>query len=115
MKKILGILLAVCFVLSVTAAAVSAAPGDGYRKYNNDRDGKNRFDNGHDGRNKYDNHDNKKNYGNHYGQKKHKHFRPGHWGYKQARHNPDRYHKNYWFTNYRCWFPSEWYWDSHWF
>ena len=28
MKKILGILLAVCFVLSVTVASVSAAPGD---------------------------------------------------------------------------------------
>jgi hypothetical protein len=29
MKKTLGILLAVCFLLSVTVAAVSAAPGPG--------------------------------------------------------------------------------------
>jgi hypothetical protein len=112
-KKILGILLAVCFVLSVTAAAVSAAPRDGPRdgiqKYNND--GKNRFDNGHNGKNKYDNHDNKKNYGNQYGQKKYKHFKPGYWGYKNVRHHPDRYHKYFWFVRERCWFPSGWHWN----
>ena len=39
MKKILGIFLAVCFVLSVTVASVSAAPGD-----NNREDGKTKFD-----------------------------------------------------------------------
>jgi len=37
MKKIIGILLAMCFVLSVTAAAVSAHPGDdhNYRGHGN--------------------------------------------------------------------------------
>ena len=41
MKKILGILLAFCFVLSVTAAAASAAPNDGSNGYKANNDGKN--------------------------------------------------------------------------
>ena len=90
MKKILGILLAFCFVLSVTAAAASAAP------YENHNDKK-----------KYDNHDDKKKYDNHDGQKKH--YKQGYWGHKKVRHNPDRHHKSYWYTNDRYWFPGYWY------
>jgi Ni/Co efflux regulator RcnB len=105
MKKILGILLALCFVLSVTAAAASAAPyGKNGPKYN---DGKKNYDN-HDGKKNYDNHDGKKNYGNHYG--KTKHYKKGYWGHKKVRHNPDRHHKSYWYTNERYWFPGFWYW-----
>jgi Ni/Co efflux regulator RcnB len=47
MKKILGILLAVCFLMSVTAAAVSA--GESQEKYG--------------GKDKYNNYDKDKNYG----------------------------------------------------
>jgi hypothetical protein len=108
MKKTLGILLAVCFVLSVTAAAVSAAPNlDGKKGYNSYNDGKNKYNN-HDGKNKYDNHDGKNKYDNHYGKKKH--FMQGHWGYKKVKHNKDRYHKLLWYTNERYWIPGYWYW-----
>ena len=106
MKKILGILLALCFVLSVTVAAVSAAPSDGKNGYNN-HDGKNKYDN-HDGKNKYDNHYGKNKYDNHYGKKKY-HMK-GHWGYKHIRHNKDRYHKSVWYSNERYWIPAYWYW-----
>ena len=37
MKKILGILLAVCFVLSVTVASVSAAPQKNEKQWGYDR------------------------------------------------------------------------------
>lgn len=109
MKKILGILLALCFVVSVTAAAASAAPNDGRNgpngpKNNDDK----RISDNHDGKKNYDNHDGKKNYGNHYGQKKF--YKKGYWGYKKVRHHPDRHHKFYWYTNDRCWFPGYWYW-----
>ncbi len=45
-KKIIGIFLAVCFVLSVTVASVSAAPAP-YKKDDGKKifDGKKRFDN----------------------------------------------------------------------
>lgn len=108
MKKILGILLAFCFVLSVTAAAVSAAPNyDGKNGYNNHNDSKNKYDN-HDGKNKYDNHDGKNKYDNHYGKKKY--FMKGHWGYKKVKHNKDKKHKSFWFSNLRYWIPGYWYW-----
>lgn len=55
MKKILGIFLAVCFVLSVTAAATSAAPYTDGRKQGNH--GKNTFNN-YD-KKKFDNNRNK--------------------------------------------------------
>jgi len=126
MKKILGILLAFCFIMSVTAAAVSAsAPGvpngknkydnhinDGKNKYDNHiNDGKNKYDNHiNDGKNKYDNHinDGKNKYGNHYGKKKYQ--MKGHWGYKQVKHNKDKNHKSFWYSNERYWIPSYWYW-----
>ncbi len=117
MKQILGILLAFCFVMSVTAAAVSAAPNDGRNGYNNhnddkkiydNHDGKNVYNNHNDGKNKYDNNKGKKNYGNHYGQKKYQ--MKGHWGYKKVRHNKDRYHKSFWYSNDRYWIPAYWFW-----
>ena len=40
MKKVLGILLAVCFLMSVTAAAVSADPGNKGEKKFGDKDDK---------------------------------------------------------------------------
>ncbi len=42
MKKILGILMAVCFVLSVTVASVSAAPSKNEKQWGNE---KYKFDN----------------------------------------------------------------------
>jgi hypothetical protein len=107
MKKILGILLAVCFLMSVTVAAVSAAPNYTDKNRYDNHDGKNRYDN-HDGKNRYDNHNDKKNYGNHYGQKKYQ--MKGHWGYKKVRHNKDRHHKSFWYSNDRYWIPAYWYW-----
>ena len=89
MKKMLGILLAFCFVMSVTAAAVSAAPNDGKIGYNNHNDGKNKYD-------------------NHYGKKKYQ--MKGHWGYKKVKHNKDKKHKSFWFSNERYWIPGYWYW-----
>lgn len=107
MRKILGILLALCFVLSVTVAAVSAAP-DSYKsgdrnKYNDDHkyDGKNKYNDNH----KYDN---KNKYDNHYSKKKY--FMKGHWGYKKVKHNKDKKHKSFWFSNERYWIPGYWYW-----
>ena len=107
MKKMLGILLAFCFVMSVTAAAVSAAPNDGKIGYNNHNDGKKIYDN-HDGKNKYDNHNGKNKYDNHYGKKKYQ--MKGHWGYKKVKHNKDRKHKSFWYSNERYWTPAYWYW-----
>ena len=106
MKKILGILLALCFVMSVTAAAVNAsAPGvpNGKNNFpgNHINDGKNNFPSNHinDGKNKYD---------NHYGKKKYQ--MKGHWGYKKVKHNKDRNHKFFWYSNERYWIPAYWYW-----
>jgi uncharacterized protein YxeA len=113
MKKILGIFLAVCFVVSVTAAAVSAAPIYNDKNNNHDKNnydnhnGKNNYDN-HNGKNNYDNHYGKNNYDNHYGKKKY--FMQGHWGYQKVRHNKDKHHKSFWYTNDRYWIPSYWYW-----
>ena len=107
MKKILGILLAFCFVMSVTAAAVSAAPFDGKNVYNNHNDGKKIYDN-HDGKKKYDNHNDKKKYDNHDGKKKYQ--MKGHWGYKKVKHNKDKHHKSFWYSNDRYWIPAYWYW-----
>ena len=60
MKKILGILLALCFVLSVTAAAASAGPASEYNKKDvKDKNFKNghdkNFKNGHDKKDRHDN------------------------------------------------------------
>ncbi|MDR7664507.1 hypothetical protein RG963_01655 [Methanosarcina sp. Z-7115] len=107
MKKILGILLAFCFVMSVTAAAVSAAPFDSKNVYNNHNDGNKKYDN-HDGNKKYDNHDGNKKYDNHYGKKKYQ--MKGHWGYKKVKHNKDKHHKSFWYSNDRYWIPAYWYW-----
>jgi Spy/CpxP family protein refolding chaperone len=85
MKKTLGILLAVCFVLSVTAAAVSAAPY-GYK---------------YDGKNRFDNHDDKK----------HKYFNLGHWGHKKVKHYKDRFHKYFWYSYERYWISGYWSWE----
>ncbi len=109
MKKILGILLALCFVLSVTAAAVSAAPQYGNKDKYGDKDkygGKDKYD----GKDKYNdkNKYNDKKYDNHYGKKKH--FMKGHWGYKKVKHNKDKKHKSFWFSNERYWIPGYWFW-----
>ena len=95
MKKTLGILLAVCFVLSVTAAAVSAAPY-GYNKY--------------DGKHKFDNHDSKK-WFDHYDSKKHKHFNPGHWGHKKVKHYKDKFHRYFWYSYEKYWISNYWSWE----
>ncbi len=89
MRKILGILLGVCFLLSVTAAAVSAAPFDGKIGCNNHNDGKKKFD-------------------NHYGKKKY--FMKGHWGYKRVKHNKDKHHQTFWYRNEGYWVPGYYYW-----
>jgi hypothetical protein len=67
MKKIISILLGVCFLLSVTAAVVSAAPN--FYDMNS-------YDNHNDGKNKYDNHDGKKKYF------MQSHWIPGYWYWK---------------------------------
>jgi len=111
-KKILGILLALCFVLSVTAAAVSAAPVndkyDGKQKYDSKQkyDGKQKYD----AKNKYDskNNYNDKKYDNNYGKKKY--FMQGHWGHKKVKHNKDKKHKSFWYTFDKYWIPGYWYW-----
>ncbi len=103
MRKILGILLALCFVLSVTVAAVSATQNnvknnyDGKQKY----DAKNKYDSKdkYDSKNKYDNHNGKKKY-----------FMKGHWGYKKVKHNKDSKHKSLWYTSEKYWIPGYWYW-----
>ncbi len=73
MKKILGILLAVCFLMSVTAAAVSA--GTSENKWNGNKDKKD--DNKKDDRNKKDDEkkwgdDKKKDDGKKWGDDRHK-------------------------------------------
>ncbi len=114
MKKILGILLALCFVMSVTAAAASAAPNDGKNGYNhndgkNNNNGNHNVNNGnHNGNDNHNGNGNQYNNGNHYGQKKY--YKQGYWGHKKVRHNPDRNHKSYWYSNDRYWFPGYWYW-----
>lgn len=75
MKKIIGVFLGVCFLLSVTTATVNAAPY-GY-KYDSNK----KLDN-HYGKKWFDNHHGNKWFDNHHG-KKYKHFNSGHWGYKK--------------------------------
>jgi Ni/Co efflux regulator RcnB len=111
MKKILGILLALCFVMSVTAAAASAAPNDGRNNndnHNGNNNGHNVNNGNHNGNDNHNGNGNHYNNGNHYG--KTKHYKQGYWGHKKVRHNPDRHHKSYWYTNDRYWFPGYWYW-----
>ena len=112
MKKILGILLGVCFLMSVTVAAVSA--GDVYGKDGRDKFGFDKF-----GRDKFgfDKHGfdkfgydrkgfdrdgyNRKGFDK-FGHKKGKHTK-GHWEFKKTRHNKDNHHKFVWYTNDRVW------------
>jgi hypothetical protein len=133
MKKILGILLAFCFLMSVTVAAVSAAvntpvidknhgnpinkpviksPGNPINKpvikspgnpINNqfDKNGYNKY--GYN-RNGYDKFGYNKNGYDKFGHKKGYHAK-GHWMYKKTRHNKDRNHKSYWYTNDKYWQP----------
>jgi len=75
MKKILGILLALCFVVSVTAAAASANQNNG-PKFDNHNNGP-KFDNH---KPKFDNH--KPKFDNH--NKRHHH--PAHWENKRVGH-----------------------------
>jgi len=83
MKKILGILLALCFVVSVTAAAASANQNNG-PKFDNHNNGpkfdnhKPKFDNH---KPKFDNH--KPKFDNH--NKRH-HHHPAHWENKRVGH-----------------------------
>ncbi|WP_292388597.1 hypothetical protein, partial [Methanosarcina sp. UBA5] len=93
MKKILGILLAFCFVLSVTAAAASAAPDNNRYNDKNKYNDNNKYNDKHkyNDNNKYNDkhkYDNKNKYNdNHYGKKKYQ--MKGHWGYKKVKHNKD--------------------------
>jgi hypothetical protein len=122
MRKILGILLAFCFVMSVTVAAVSAAPNDGKNNYNNNNgkkidnnNGKNNYNNNNgknnynnnNGKNNYNNNNGKNNYNNNNGKKKY--FMQGKWGYKKVKHNKDKNHKSFWYTNEKYWIPGYWY------
>jgi hypothetical protein len=94
MKKILGILLALCFLMSVTAAAVSAEPNQKF--ISSKKTGDKSFGNKDD--NKFGNKDDNK-----FGNKD----RRGHWMFKKSRHNKDKHHKFVWFTNDRVW-----HWDN---
>jgi hypothetical protein len=107
MKKILGILLAFCFLMSVTVSAVSAASNDGKIVYNNQNDGK-KIDNNNNGK-KIDNNNNGKKIDNNNNGKK-KYFMQGHWGYKKVRHNKDKNHKSFWYSNEKYWIPGYWHW-----
>ena len=105
-------MLGVCFLLSVTASAVSAAPfsNAGFNNHNvgfdNHKNDFNKFNNHRNDFNKINNHRNDFNkFDNH----KNKHYKPGHWGYKKTRHGKDRYHKSFWYSNDKFWTPGYWY------
>jgi|GEM_PF-1059389 len=119
-KKIFGILLALCFVLSVTAAAVSAAPGNGdFNQKDNHRgdfdhnhrgdfDQKDNhrgdFDHNHRGdfdqkdynRGNFDQKDYHIEYRNNY---HHNHYHPGHW--EKHREGHKEYRNNHWVVVYK--------------
>jgi hypothetical protein len=105
MKKILGILLGVCFLMSVTAATVCAdansvnnykpgpvnnykpGPVNNYKPgpVNNYKPGKKPF----------------------FKQTTHKKMhKAGYWGYETFWHNKDKNHKSRWFTKERHYFPG---------
>jgi hypothetical protein len=116
MKKILGILLAVCFLMSVTVAAVSAAGSDVPNVAGTHAQGTTTIPNGkqpgiknNGGRpdNNVGQPGNKGNYGKgNYGKGNYGYHTKGHWMYKKTRHNKDRHHKSYWYTNDKYW---QWY------
>ena len=84
MKKILGILLALCFVVSVTAAAASANQNNG-PKFDNHNNGP-KFDNHNNGP-KFDNH--KPKFDNHkpkFDNHNKRHHHPAHWENKRVGH-----------------------------
>jgi hypothetical protein len=109
MKKIIGVLLGACFLLSVTAATVNAAP------YGYNHEGNKKFDD-HYGNKWFDNHHGNKWFDNHHGNKwfddyhgkKYKHFNPGYWGHKKIKHYRDRFHKFFWYSYERYWISSYW-------
>ena len=80
-KKILGVLLALCFVLSVTAAAASAQD---FKKVEVPKEVK-----------KVDN-DNKKRFDDH---SEKKHYHPGHW--EKHRESHKEYRNNHWVVVYK--------------
>ena len=112
MKKILGILLAFCFLMSVTVAAVSAAGnvpvinnnhGNSMNKPVTTNPGNpmnNQMNKGGYNKNGYNNKGFDK-----FGHKKGYHTK-GHWMFKKTRHNKDGHHKSYWYTN-----DKYWHWD----
>jgi hypothetical protein len=119
MKKILSILLGVCFLVSITAAAASAGAvnnygkdgynpqgynKDGYNKQGFDKDGYNKQGFDKDGYNKqgYDKYGYNKQGCDKYGHKKAKHTK-GHWEIKHIKHNKDNNHKDDWYTNENAW------------
>jgi len=116
--KALAIFLAVCFVMSVTAAAVcaDANPVNNYKPVSNP--GNNPGNNYKPVSNPGNNYRPGNNPGNNYrpGEKPffkqtiHKKMhKAGYWGYKTVWHNKDKKHKNRWFTKERYYFPSYYY------
>jgi opacity protein-like surface antigen len=116
MKKILGVLLAVCFLMSVTAAAVSAVPENrifdkygfdqhGFNKDNRDKFG---FDkDGHD-KNGYDRNGRDKDGYDRNGRDKDGHYKgqkhtKGHWIIHHTKHHHDKNHRFDWFSNDKVW------------
>jgi hypothetical protein len=126
-KKILGVLLAVCFLMSVTAAAVSAAGSDVPNVARTHTQGTTTIpNNGQSGnKNNVGKPDNNvvkpgiKNNGGrpdnnvgqpgnkgNYGKGNYAYHKKGHWMYKKTRHNKDRHRKSDWYTNDKYW---QWY------
>jgi len=91
MKNILGILLAVCFVMSVTAAAVSADPYTDHKDVNDHKDVKK-----DDHRSDFNQKDNHIEYRNNY---HHNHYHPGHW--EKHREGHKEYRNNHWVVVYK--------------
>jgi hypothetical protein len=130
--KALAIFLAVCFVMSVTAAAVcaDANPVNNYKPVSNpgNNPGNNYKPVSNPGNNPGNNYKPVSNPGNNYrpGNNPGNNYRPGekpffkqtihkkmhkagYWGYKTVWHNKDKKHKNRWFTKERYYFPSYYY------
>jgi Ni/Co efflux regulator RcnB len=103
MKKIIGILLALCFVLSVTAASAAASGDDDHHEKPHEKP---RFDDRHD---KKDRHDERYKFND---QHKKRHHHPAHWEKKRVGHREFR--NNHWQTVfvYKWFYVAEFY-DYH--
>jgi hypothetical protein len=108
MKRILGILLALCFLMSVTVAAVSAEPmnrdDNKDKKMDKDDNKDKRMDKDDNKDKRMDKDDNKDKRMDKDDNKKFdmKHTK-GHWMFKKTRHDKDKNHRFIWFTNDRYW------------